>query len=163
VPVGLDKPSRQARLHRVAEGVFSLDRGPSAMARRKRIRACAVVLVLAAAAFGAAGAGGQSQQATEPQAVLHTQNTNALPQYEVFELTFQHDGRYANPFFDVAIDVTFTSPTGRRTHVGGFHYGSLQPPGRRGLPRPRSARGPTRMPSRTRPGCLRAARERSTA
>jgi hypothetical protein len=57
-------------------------------------------------------------------AVTHTQNTRTLPPYEVFELTFQHDGRYANPFFDVSIEVTFTSPSGKTVRLGGFHYGS---------------------------------------
>ncbi|MFQ6133504.1 MAG: DUF5060 domain-containing protein, partial [Armatimonadota bacterium] len=61
-------------------------------------------------------------------AVTHTQNTNTVPPYEVFEITFQHQGDYDNPFFDVTIEVTFTSPGGKRIQVGGFHYGSLEPP-----------------------------------
>jgi hypothetical protein len=58
----------------------------------------------------------------------HTQNTNTIPLFEVFEITFQHDQQYANPFFDVTIDVTFQSPDGKSVTVGGFHYGSLMPP-----------------------------------
>lgn len=56
--------------------------------------------------------------------VNHTQNTKTVPLFEVFEITFQHEGRYPNPFFDVTIEVDFNSPTGKRFHVGGFHYGS---------------------------------------
>jgi len=56
--------------------------------------------------------------------VEYSQNTNTVPQYEVFEITFNHDGQYTNPFFDVAIDVTFTSPSGKQVRIGGFHYGS---------------------------------------
>jgi hypothetical protein len=66
--------------------------------------------------------------AGEALPVRHTQNVQSLPPYEVFEITLQHDRRYANPFFDVEIDVTFTSPAGREVHVGGFHYGSLDRP-----------------------------------
>jgi len=60
--------------------------------------------------------------------VAASQNTPVLPRWEVFEITFRHDGRYANPFFDVAIDVVFTSPTGKQVKVGGFHYGSDEKP-----------------------------------
>ncbi|MCX7049739.1 MAG: DUF5060 domain-containing protein [Candidatus Sumerlaeota bacterium] len=60
--------------------------------------------------------------------VKRTQNSRTIPPYEVFEITFQHDQRYANPFFDVTIEVTFTSPKGQEARVGGFHYGSLEKP-----------------------------------
>jgi len=66
--------------------------------------------------------------AQAPLAVTVTANSSTVPPYEVFELTFQHDGQYANPFFDVTVDVTFTSPSGKRVQVGGFHYGSAEPP-----------------------------------
>jgi len=33
--------------------------------------------------------------------VTHTQNTKTVPLYEVFEITFQHDREYENPFFDM--------------------------------------------------------------
>lgn len=55
-------------------------------------------------------------------------NTKVVPRYEVFELTFHHDRRYDNPFFDVSIDASFTSPSGTTVTVGGFHYGSSEPP-----------------------------------
>ena len=60
--------------------------------------------------------------------VKHSQNTPTVPRWAVFEITFQHDAAYADPFFDVAIDVTFTAPSGRKVAVGGFHYGSLEKP-----------------------------------
>ncbi len=56
--------------------------------------------------------------------VYESVNSRVVPPYEVFEITFQHDRPYANRFFDVIIDVTFTAPSGRQTQVGGFHYGS---------------------------------------
>ena len=77
----------------------------------------------------AVGQPGQAQEAGgRALKVTHTQNTTALPAYEVFEITFQHDETYGNPFLDVRIDVTFTSPTGKQMKVGGFHYGSLEKP-----------------------------------
>ena len=57
-----------------------------------------------------------------------TQNTEVVPICDVFEITFYHEGRYENPFFDVTIDLTFTSPGGRKVHVGGFFYGSSEKP-----------------------------------
>jgi hypothetical protein len=56
-----------------------------------------------------------------------TQNTERLTPYQVFELTFQHEGEYANPTWDVTIDVTLISPAGRKIKVGGFFYGSSKP------------------------------------
>ncbi len=56
--------------------------------------------------------------------VKHTQNTNTVPRYEVFEITFKHEKKYANPFFDVTIEVIFTSPSKEQVRVGGFHYGA---------------------------------------
>ena len=65
--------------------------------------------------------------------VEYSRNTGTIPKHEVFEITFRHStGRlpaetvYANPFFDVAIDVVFTSPSKKQIHVGGFFYGSCR-------------------------------------
>lgn len=58
--------------------------------------------------------------------VTVTENSDTIPPYEVFELTFQHEREYADPFFDVAIGVAFTSPSGEGFQVGGFHYGSSE-------------------------------------
>ncbi len=54
--------------------------------------------------------------------VKHSGNSTAIPQYEVFEITFEHENDYENPFFDVSIDVTLATPSARNVHVGGFHY-----------------------------------------
>lgn len=56
-----------------------------------------------------------------------SQNAERLMPYGVFELTFQHPGRYRRPTWDVTIEVTFTSPDGKRVKVGGFFYGSSRP------------------------------------
>lgn len=53
-----------------------------------------------------------------------TQNTQRLIPYQVFELTFQHNGEYRDATWDVSINVTFQSPSGREQTVGGFFYGS---------------------------------------
>lgn len=58
-----------------------------------------------------------------------SQNTTRLMPYQVFELTFQYDGKYHSPTWDVTIDVTFTSPSGKKATVGGFFYGSSKPQG----------------------------------
>ena len=74
---------------------------------------------------------GPALAADSPPAALdvkHTQNVKVIPRWEVFEITFRHDGTYHNPFFDVTIDVTFTSPSGRKATVGGFHYWCLDKP-----------------------------------
>jgi len=56
-----------------------------------------------------------------------SQNTRRLMPYQVFEMTFQHEGNCAHPTWDVTIDVTFTSPGGKKVEVGGFFYGSSRP------------------------------------
>ncbi|MHC4745454.1 MAG: DUF5060 domain-containing protein, partial [Planctomycetota bacterium] len=60
--------------------------------------------------------------------VAHEQNAEVVPAYEVFEITFEHENDYADPFLDIAIDVVFESPSGKRMKVGGFHYGSSSGP-----------------------------------
>jgi len=60
--------------------------------------------------------------------VAHEQNTDVIPAYEVFEITFEHENEYADPFLDVTIDVVFTPPSGKPMKVGGFHYGSSTGP-----------------------------------
>jgi len=59
--------------------------------------------------------------------VTTAQNTDRLMPYQVFELTFQHANDYADPTWEVAIDVRFHSPSGKEHVVGGFFYGSSQP------------------------------------
>ena len=60
--------------------------------------------------------------------VEYRQNAKAIPQYEVFEISFKHENEYVSPFFDVTIDVIFTSPSKKQVRVGGFHYGSSSKP-----------------------------------
>jgi len=59
--------------------------------------------------------------------VRATQNTQRLMPYQVFELTFQHEGKYHDPAWDATADVTFRSPSGKQFAVGGFFYGSSKP------------------------------------
>jgi len=91
------------------------------ISRSRRLFGGAVCLSIAA--LLSAAAAGQA-----PLTVTHRQNSRAIPRYEVFEITFHHDGQYASPFFDVGIDVTFTAPSGTGYKVGGFHYGSAAGP-----------------------------------
>ncbi len=60
--------------------------------------------------------------------VAATQKVRVVPRWDIFEITFQHGRRYTNPFFDVTVDVVFTSPSGKKVAVGGFHYGSDERP-----------------------------------
>jgi hypothetical protein len=77
-----------------------------------------VVLVLAASAAPAADA----------LKVEASRNARTLPRWVVFEITFRHDQPYKDPFFDVTVDATFTSPAGKTHRVGGFFYGSTEKP-----------------------------------
>ena len=57
-------------------------------------------------------AGGVALAATN-MAVTTTLNTRTVPLHDVLEISFQHDGHYANPFFDVTLDVALLiSPDG---------------------------------------------------
>lgn len=97
--------------------------------RRESVTFLTAASLVAGALIGVCQSLAQGGDASgTPLAVKHSQNTNTMLPYEVFEITFQHDGQYANPFFDVAIEVTFTSPAGTHFKVGGFHYGSLKKP-----------------------------------
>jgi len=87
--------------------------------------AAGLAILLVGLADRPAAAAGESEK---PLEVAHSSNAAAVPLYEVFEITFRHEQSYANPFFDVDIEVIFTSPTGKRVQVGGFHYGSATGP-----------------------------------
>ena len=56
------------------------------------------------------------------------QNIEAVPFFEIFELTFSLDIQYANPFFDAGIAVRLTSPSGKQVNVGGFYFGPSDKP-----------------------------------
>ena len=51
-----------------------------------------------------------------------SRSTNSVARYDIFELSFKHNGVYDNNIFDVALNVTFTSPSGVQRHVKGFFY-----------------------------------------
>ena len=55
-------------------------------------------------------------------------NSETIPRYDVFEVTFRHDHDYTDPFHDVTIEATLTAPGGQTYAVGGFFYGSSEPP-----------------------------------
>ena len=55
-------------------------------------------------------------------AFILTPNTNAIPRYDLHELTMTEGGSYANPWEDVAITAVFTSPSSNAHTVGGFYY-----------------------------------------
>jgi len=86
----------------------------------KRLVLAISLIGLCASSVAAAEAGGLK---VEPSV-----NSRTIPPWEVFEITFRHDAAYKDPFFDVTIDVTFTSPGGKTFKVGGFHYGSSEKP-----------------------------------
>lgn len=94
----------------------------------KIILSVSVIALIAGIAFMAVPLDKAKDASKSPLKVTQTQNTNTVPLYEVFEITLQHAGQYANPFFDVKIEVTFQSPSGKSVTVGGFHYGSSKPP-----------------------------------
>ncbi len=66
-------------------------------------------------------------QAADDLKLKVTPNTLKMMPYQVFELTFQYDGKYHDPTWDVTIDADFTSPSGHESRVGGFFYGSSKP------------------------------------
>jgi hypothetical protein len=45
--------------------------------------------------------------------VKHWQEHSVIPKYEVFEIIFQYDQEYDNPFLDMSIKTTFISPGGK--------------------------------------------------
>ena len=99
-----------------------------------KTRLISTVILLCLASLLCAGA---SQNSGKPDGawagkpglkVASTQNTRTIPAYEVFEITFEHENEYADAFFDVTIDVVFTSPSKEQMKVGGFHYGSSSGP-----------------------------------
>ena len=62
---------------------------------------------------------------TAPSTQRHSQSTvTTVSRYSVFERTFRRTGSgYANPWEQVTLTVTFTSPMGRRIRIGGFYVG----------------------------------------
>ena len=85
-------------------------------------------LVLLSLSLSLAAAEPAQTPAPVALAVRQSLNSTTIPPYEVLELTLQNEQAYANPFLDVAIAVTFTSPKGKTVTVGGFHYGCADKP-----------------------------------
>jgi hypothetical protein len=69
--------------------------------------------------------GGRSLSAADLK-VTHSCNRTTVPLYggkgEILEITFRHERSYPNNFFDVTINVEFTSPSGGKILAGGFFY-----------------------------------------
>lgn len=80
------------------------------------------LLVLASSPSIALARLGENVSTGSTLKVHRTQNTQKVPQYEVFEITFQHAQAHERPFFDVSIDLTLTSPSSKSIRVGGFYY-----------------------------------------
>ena len=91
---------------------------------RALLQTTAAIAVLAVGPIAPAA---ESARAKDRLEVNVTQNAKTLIPYQVFELTFQHSGKYHHPTWDVTIDVAFTSPGGKKIEVGGFFYGSSKP------------------------------------
>jgi len=51
-----------------------------------------------------------------------SRNADSIPRYSILELSFKHNGVYDNRFFDAALEVVFTAPTGTRHRMKGFYY-----------------------------------------
>lgn len=60
----------------------------------------------------------------QPVQLRPTANATSVPMYEKFELTFELDRAYTNPFDPEVVDVQghFVSPSGNRVSVPGFYY-----------------------------------------
>ena len=76
-------------------------------------------VVLGTLALALLASGGSDSGALK---VELSQSSTVVPRYGVFEITFQHDGTYENPFFDVSLDVILTSPDSKQVRIGGFYY-----------------------------------------
>ena len=55
--------------------------------------------------------------------LIETSPPKAVPRYDVFELSFQHNGLYQNNFFDVDLETVLKSPSGKQHRIKGFFYG----------------------------------------
>ncbi len=97
--------------------------------RLKVVLSAGLTVLLAGAVFSPWARQIAAAEESEPPLEASTShNTDNVPLYEVFEITFKHENSYRNPFFDVAVEVVFTSPSGEKVEVGGFHYGTSGAP-----------------------------------
>jgi hypothetical protein len=54
---------------------------------------------------------------------IESRSADSISRYDVLELSFKHNGFYDNKFFDVTLEVVFTSPGGVQRRAKGFFYG----------------------------------------
>ena len=54
--------------------------------------------------------------------LAESRNSETVPRYDVFELSFKHNGIYENNFSDVDVRTIFTSPGGLQHRIQGFFY-----------------------------------------
>ena len=54
---------------------------------------------------------------------VESRSADFIRRYDILELSFKHNGVYDNNFFDVTLEVVFTSPSRAQRHVKGFFYG----------------------------------------
>jgi len=113
--------------------------------RATLLRPCATGVLLTVLAVPAPAFGGAVPAEGQALKVEQTLNTRTVPKWDALEVAFRHDGTYADPFFDVTIDVVFTSPGGKTARVGGFHYGSAEKPRIRRIEPPEGQRGRVRV------------------
>ena len=98
------------------------------MASFDRSRSRRLVPLVCAVAL--AGLTGGAEQARASPLFVETpaKATVKVPRYGVFERTFRSSGGggYSNPWEQVQLTMTLTSPTGGTTSIGGFYYGGNQ-------------------------------------
>lgn len=58
-----------------------------------------------------------------PNPLFETEVTEKVGRWSVFERAVRNEGKYANPYEDVTLDVTYTGPTGREVTFRGFYDG----------------------------------------
>jgi hypothetical protein len=68
-------------------------------------------------------AGGSPSPVLAEVSATESRSTNSVARYDILELSFKHNGIYDNNFFDVTLDVVFTSPSGVQRRIKGFFYG----------------------------------------
>ena len=58
-----------------------------------------------------------------PAAARPSHTVQLVPHWSLFEVSIPNPCDYANPFTDVALMATFTSPSGRKVKAIGFYDG----------------------------------------
>jgi hypothetical protein len=54
--------------------------------------------------------------------LVESQSADAIPRFDILELSFKHNGTYGNNFIDVDLRAEFTSPSGIQHEVKGFYF-----------------------------------------